>query len=863
MALSSVSLVGPCWAQCTPPPEEPGACCKVDGTCENLLQGACELANGYFHGPGTDCATAVCPQPENVAELTSVLPAQTRGAMAAHMRCLLTGNSSSQVTDLLNGNGTDAALNEPFSTIKAHSLGVDMQGVMETALLAQTTNPQDGFILAAKLNRHTLADVIDVGTLTEESPYNGHTIYSEPSSGLNVTLLTQGILVVGQADSVASVIDVYEGDANNAETSAAVGPYLGDLASVSPVTFVYGLPGMYKTIAAGLTLNGSQAISGWLNLTNGTLSGEASFYTTNAGDFASVYYVATASYNKPPLATSPAAAGRVERLVIPIPTSAINKSAEEIIASRHELKMLFHIMEARHNWTGIATSVSRPWKNFFVNSYPPSVFVLYKVLDDQAAFSAAFLPAGFEMMPMRILESDTPAYFVAINYYEALGIAAGVRFEFNIMVKDPVQDKPRFLVAQALANGISLDPVNGYTSAEPVTHVHDGSQLISEALQDLDGDGVKDENYFSSTIVWPQASPQYDRTTREFVAANDYIFWGGGVCDHGFYSGSMHNRDVTVIPPADYDISNDTLMAPYLEPTPNSVYVYQNALDIVMSPWWNLDADYLDLDVNYLGLTAEEYLQYLINTKQETYDWMIGIDIDNMFIDQDDPITPFDADNTIPSVFFNYIIAEPEVAAFEAALVLPAGYTLEKTKILESDAQEEYYLTLNVYNINDTIEGTRAEWSVYVDDGNGREHFMVIDLMTEDAALDPMSLLNLPSVVEHNLNGNRLFTTLASSTIAFSATLDVSDGVDALQTLDWVEAFDYVCYLNGICDKNYFGEGTLEAPLLSVNPSLVGVSATTPWSAFDGSAPDSVMLRTNKQSFAKKAWYNVHPATIP
>ena len=136
---------------------------------------------------------------------------------------------------------------------------------------------------------------------------------------------------------------------------------------------------------------------------------------------------------------------------------------------------------------------------------------------------------------------------------------------------------------------------------------------------------------------------------------------------------------------------------------------------------------------------------------------------------------------------------------------------------------------------------------------------MIIDLMTEDAALDPMSLLNVPSVVEHNLNGSQLSTRLVSSTIDFSATLDVSDGVEALQTLDWVEAKDLVCYLNGICDKNYFGEGTLEAPLLSVNPAWVTVSTSTPWSAFIGSEPSSVLLRTNEELFAKKAWYNVQP----
>ena len=122
-----------------PCPLPPEACCMPDGTCEDVTPTSC---NGNPQGPGTDCATAVCPQAANVAELISVLPAHTRGAMAAHMRSLLTGSSSAHVTALLDGTGTDAALNEPFRAIKVLSLGIDLQGVMETALLAQTTNPK-------------------------------------------------------------------------------------------------------------------------------------------------------------------------------------------------------------------------------------------------------------------------------------------------------------------------------------------------------------------------------------------------------------------------------------------------------------------------------------------------------------------------------------------------------------------------------------------------------------------------------------------------------------------------------------------------------------------------------------------------
>jgi hypothetical protein len=602
---------------------------------------------------------------------------------------------------------------------------------------------------------------------------------------------------------------------------------------------------MYKPVAPGVTLNGSQAVSVELTFSSGTLSGEASFYTDNASEFASSYFLSTWRL----LRSFSAEAGKAKRLAIPIRTSDINKSEAEIIASRHELKKLFYIMEAKDYASGIESGASNPWANFFVDEQPPSIFINYEIPESQvAAFSAAVLPTGFEMMKLRILESDTPAYYNVLNIYTALGLAPGVRFEWSVFIKDPDYEKPRFLVIQPLAEGISLDPVDLWTLPEPVSHVLEGNQLISVALQDQ-GSGL--DNYFTSTITWPQASPQIDRTTREFVTANDYIFWRNGVSDHGLYSGSVHNRDVVLIPPSDYEIINDTPWFAYVNPEPNSVYVYQNALDIIVSPWWNLDAPYLDV--------TPGQLQTLIDLKAQIYSGLISLNIKNAFKGREEAITPFDAGNAIPSAYFNYIVPSSQAGDFEAALRLPSGYSLAKTKILEDDPQEEYYVTLNVYNIDNAIEGTRAEWSVYVDDGNGRERFMIIDLMTEDAALDPMSLLNVPSVVEHNLNGGQLSTRLVSSTINFSATLDVSDGVEALQTLDWVEARDFACSLNGICDKNYFGEGTLEAPLLSVNPALVTVSTSTPWSAFIGSEPSSILLRTNEELFAKKAWFNVQP----
>jgi hypothetical protein len=795
------------------------------------------------------------PHVNNVNELKSILPARTRGAMAVDIGRLLVGDSSSEVADLLYGRGTDIALNKPFSNITTFSLGIDIQDAMETVLMVHTTHVQQGLILMSKLSSSLLSEVINVGTLKEGLIYKTHTIYTEPLSGLNLTLLPKSVLIVGQIDSIKSIIDVYEGDADNAEASAAVGSYLGDLVSGHSLTFVYGLPGLYRNIPDSLTLNGSHAISSQLEFSNGMLHGEVSFYTDNAENFASAFNEATASCNRLPVKAYPAVSGQVERLVIPVTESKINKSADEIISSRHPLKMLFYIMEAKQIAGGIASGATHPCKNFFVDAYPPSIFINYEIPEEQvAAFSTAFVPTGFEMIKLRLLESDHSAYFLSLNIYKTRGLAAGIRYEWSIFVKDPAQEKPRFLVIHALAELRSLDPSSEdfFTPPQPVTHIDENGQLISKALQDQ-GNGMED--YFLSTIKWPQDSPQVDRTTREFIVANDFIYWEGGVYDHCLYTGSMHNRDVTIIPPSDYTVKDNTPFAVYIKPVPSSVFVYQNDLDYLFLPWENLETDDLDM--------VPDRIEALRLLKRKLYSKLINNDVVAAFNAKDEPVSAFEIDNSVPSVFFNYVIPDAKADGLEAALGLPSGYCLKKNKILESDAQQAYYLTLNIFKINEAIEGLRAEWSVYVDDGTGHEHFMIVELMTEDVVLDPVNLLNFPSMVQHELSGDTVSTTLVSPTIDFKAVLKVNDCREELHTLDWVEAKDFVYYLNGICDKYYFGEGSLETPLLLVNPSSVIVSASTPWSEFIDSEPVHVLLRTNRQFIGKKPWVNVQPENIP
>ncbi len=152
---------------------------------KSLIAGNPVLRRMLFFGIAivacTGClsSSAASPSPRShVTESTSFFADRhPRSAMAVNIQALLEGDSFSAVTDLQNGNGTDAALSEPIGAIRTHALGLNMRAMMKTVVLAQTINERDGLILVAKLNSTTLAEVVNVAALTEGSVYKTNRLY--------------------------------------------------------------------------------------------------------------------------------------------------------------------------------------------------------------------------------------------------------------------------------------------------------------------------------------------------------------------------------------------------------------------------------------------------------------------------------------------------------------------------------------------------------------------------------------------------------------------------------------------------------------------------------------------------------------
>jgi hypothetical protein len=790
---------------------------------------------------------------ENVTQLTALLPEDARGVLAVDMSDLLSGSSATAVNDLLNGHGSDDALNEPFSTINELAENVDLAGVMKTALLAQTTEASEGLFLLAKLSCDTISEVIKEPGLTSEGTYGAgtHEIYLD-LNGNSLSLLNGGVLIVGKRTVVQSVLDVVDG--RSPSHTSVIDPFLSALQSGSSFSFVYGLPAMFNSsITVDRSLRGAELVSGSLNFSGDTISGSVSFHTSNASNFVENYNKLDSASDEAPLVLDAPIANDLSQVVVTIPSTPINKSADQLIASRNILKKLFPTMQAFDYAEDVNDPGNKPWLDFIISSEedgegsPGSVFIRWEFKDQAAidAFEENELPEGFRLAPTQFLESDEPGYFLALNIYNSAGpIVNGARAEWDIFVQPPDGDaRPRYMCVDVLAEAVSADSVNGLTPPEPLSYQFQGNDVVASVGKIEDG---VETTVFTASFPKPNpTTATIARFTREMAAGNDYIYWGNGVLDRGLYNATTFNYDAVIVP---VQITTDeTNWRQYLNEESTYAVYYLNTLEYVLSPWWNLDSPYLDI--------TPEWLSELYDFKNNgNYLTLMRDAVRSSFRGTGDALTKFDIKNTPPATFFNFKITDP--GALSTALKLPAGYSLAPTHFFENDTAKDYYLTLSIYEIEGAVEGTRAEWRVYVDNGNGRVRFMIIDLQTEDAAVDPVSLINLPSTVNHGLAGSTLSTILSSATIDFESSFDTQGSTEEPLSLDWIEAGDFLCYMNGVCDNLFYDAETLDVPVHL--PSSVTINKIlTPWNAFINTTPSVVFYRDNFQEYAVKPWHNV------
>ncbi len=503
----------------------------------------------------------------------------------------------------------------------------------------------------------------------------------------------------------------------------------------------------------------------------------------------------------------------------------------------------------------IGVGTAQPVLPFTVEDTPPSIFVNYVVPDERAADFAATvdLPPGFSLAKIRILDSDpVPRYWLSVNVYRVSGITTGLRAEWSTYVDDG-SGVPRFMIVRARAAEGSVDPIGPLAGPEPFTHDVDAGGVIRTDMKRTTpgptGPVLTADDLFNSTITLPDvADRHYEVPTREWVAANDFIYWLNGVNDRTFHNATAHSAPLISVDPSDVTLTDHTEWVPFIDPVPGHVLVYLDKIQFMIGPWWNVtEPD---------GRVAPGTRNQLFTLKKQMYGGLSTLSALAVLGGTGEPIVRSSITDTEPSVRWNWQIPDGQVADFTAAAALPAGLTLAPVPLVDGDAAT-HWLTLHVYHESGATPGLRAEWSTYANDGAG-VHEVILEARADHRALDPVDRFTAPYPLTHTVSGTSVSTTIGTGPTAFTSSFELPTPGSAtdLPSRRWVATSDLRYWSNGIADR-VFSDSSSLAPKVSVDPAGVSVTDGGRWAPFTAAAPDRVWVDRGPLDQITNPWWNL------
>lgn len=235
----------------------------------------------------------------------------------------------------------------------------------------------------------------------------------------------------------------------------------------------------------------------------------------------------------------------------------------------------------------VILGLTKSYVRFTVEADPPSVFYNFKVKPEKVddLIKHLNLPEGFSLEKMRILESDPESdYYISLNVYRVTGITNAIRAEWSVFVRNSVEpvNVVRYMVVEAQSSTLTMDPVNIFERSRRVEQSLAGDKL-STFVESFD------KGYFRAFFHVPagkSVKPVY--ASREWLKAIDLIYWPNGIGDRTFYDGGMACADIIAADPRQAGIEDSTQWSAFIEQVPDSVLVFPDAIDFVMSPWWNV-----------------------------------------------------------------------------------------------------------------------------------------------------------------------------------------------------------------------------------------------------------------------------------
>jgi hypothetical protein len=214
------------------------------------------------------------------------------------------------------------------------------------------------------------------------------------------------------------------------------------------------------------------------------------------------------------------------------------------------------------------------------------------------------------------------------------------------------------------------------------------------------------------------------------------------------------------------------------------------------------------------------------------------------------------------------------IEAFEAN-ELPAGFRLARCQFFESDDPEgEYFLALNLYNAGGgaIVDGTRAEWDVFVDppvgadpDAGTRPRFMVIDALAQAVSADPVHLVTSAEPLSHTFEGDRVTTRVGrfeggETVPVFESAFPKPDPANAPVarfTREMAIGNDYIYWGHGVYDRVVYNATTFNHDAYFVDPTAVTVRDDSHWAQYLADAPRDVVYYVNTLEYIASPMANL------
>lgn len=250
---------------------------------------------------------------------------------------------------------------------------------------------------------------------------------------------------------------------------------------------------------------------------------------------------------------------------------------------RQFVKRYLYSMLSFRNIFMIALGKQQPTIEFTVEDDPPSVYFNYRVRENmlEAYRKHLALPDNFELCPIQCLEDESPEYILTLNVYRVSGLANGVRAEWSTYIRD-AEGIPRYMVVEARDHSGSMDPLDIYTRKTRVEQNLNEigfSSIVESANQRCFRATCERSAISEATRV---------NISKEWIVANDYIYWRNGICDRVFYDGGLSDPKTLSIDPDKMTITDDTEWAQFLEERPRHIILFESAIAFIISPWVNI-----------------------------------------------------------------------------------------------------------------------------------------------------------------------------------------------------------------------------------------------------------------------------------